>query len=143
MPRRELLTSLEREQLFALPRDDGALLRIATLSREDLAFIGQHRGDHNRSKIASPAPARLALRAAPRAAAPSPPRPRCSDPRLLSVVINSCEESVITSYNRNCLSHNMAQKLGCRSGLKVVITRLISSLEALSALLQATLVAAT
>ena len=48
MPRRELLTSLEREQLFALPRDDGALLRIATLSREDLAFIGQHRGDHNR-----------------------------------------------------------------------------------------------
>jgi TnpA family transposase len=48
MPRRELLTSLEREQLFALPRDDGALLRIAALSREDLAFIGQHRGDHNR-----------------------------------------------------------------------------------------------
>jgi TnpA family transposase len=48
MPRRELLTSLEREHLFALPRDDGAVLRIATLSREDLAFIGQHRGDHNR-----------------------------------------------------------------------------------------------
>ena len=26
----------------------GALLRVATLSKEDLAFIGQHRGDHNR-----------------------------------------------------------------------------------------------
>ena len=51
MPRR-LLTSLEREQLFALPRDDGALLRIATLSREHLAFIGQHRGDHNRLGVA-------------------------------------------------------------------------------------------
>jgi Domain of unknown function (DUF4158) len=48
MPRRELLTSSEREQLLALPRDDGALLRVATLSKEDLAFIGQHRGDHNR-----------------------------------------------------------------------------------------------
>ena len=51
MPRRELLTSSEREQLLALPRDDGALLRIATFSREDLAFIGQHRGDHNRLGI--------------------------------------------------------------------------------------------
>src|SRR5260370_32519511 len=48
MPRRELLTSSERDQLLALPRDDGALLRVATLAREDLAFIGQHRGDHNR-----------------------------------------------------------------------------------------------
>jgi len=48
MPRRELLTSSEREQLLALPRDDGALLRVATLSKEDLAFIGQHHGDHNR-----------------------------------------------------------------------------------------------
>jgi TnpA family transposase len=48
MPRRELLTSSERDQLLALPRDDGALLRVATLSREDLAFIGQHRGNHNR-----------------------------------------------------------------------------------------------
>jgi TnpA family transposase len=48
MARRELLTSSEREQLLALPRDDGALLRVATLSKEDLAFIGQHRGDHNR-----------------------------------------------------------------------------------------------
>ena len=48
MPRRELLTSSERDQLLALPRDDGALLRVATLSREELAFIGQHRGNHNR-----------------------------------------------------------------------------------------------
>jgi TnpA family transposase len=48
MPRRELLTSSERDQLLALPGDDTALVRIATLSRDDLAFIGQHRGDHNR-----------------------------------------------------------------------------------------------
>jgi TnpA family transposase len=48
MPRRELLTSSEREQLLGLPHDDGALLRVASLSRDDVAFIGQHRGDHNR-----------------------------------------------------------------------------------------------
>ena len=48
MPRLELLTSSERDQLLALPRDEGALLRVATLSREELAFIGQHRGNHNR-----------------------------------------------------------------------------------------------
>ena len=48
MPRRELLTSSERDQLLALPGDYTALVRIATLSRDDLAFIGQHRGDHNR-----------------------------------------------------------------------------------------------
>ena len=47
MPRRELLTSFEREHLLAFPHDDGALLRIGTLSSEDLAFIGQDRGDHN------------------------------------------------------------------------------------------------
>ena len=48
MPRRELLTSSERDQLLSLPHDDGALLRVATLTREDRAFIGQHRGNHNR-----------------------------------------------------------------------------------------------
>ena len=42
MPRRELLSSFEREHLLAFPRDDAALLRVATLSSEDLAFIGQH-----------------------------------------------------------------------------------------------------
>ena len=50
MARRELLTSSEREQLLALPRDDGALLRVATLSKEDLAFIGQHRPSESPSK---------------------------------------------------------------------------------------------
>ena len=48
MPRRELLTSSERDQLLSLPHDDGTLLRVATLTREDRAFIGQHRGNHNR-----------------------------------------------------------------------------------------------
>jgi hypothetical protein len=33
----------EREHLLALPRDEGALFKIATLSTEDLASIGQHR----------------------------------------------------------------------------------------------------
>ncbi len=52
MPRRELLTPTERAQLLAFPEDEGELIRLATLSRVDLAFIRQHRGDHNRLGIA-------------------------------------------------------------------------------------------
>jgi hypothetical protein len=33
----------EREHLLAFPRDDAALLKAATLSSEDLAFIGYYR----------------------------------------------------------------------------------------------------
>jgi TnpA family transposase len=52
MPRRELLTPTERVQLLAFPEDEGALIRLATLSRADRTFIRQHRGDHNRLGIA-------------------------------------------------------------------------------------------
>ena len=52
MPRRELLTPTERAQLLALPDDEGELIRLVTLSRVDLTFIRQHRGDHNRLGIA-------------------------------------------------------------------------------------------
>ena len=52
MPRRELLTPIERAQLFAFPEDEGELIRLATLSRADLTYIRQHRGDHNRLGLA-------------------------------------------------------------------------------------------
>jgi hypothetical protein len=52
MPRRELLTSTERLQLVAFPDDRAELIRLSTLSADDLAFARQHRGDHNRLGIA-------------------------------------------------------------------------------------------
>jgi hypothetical protein len=52
MPRRELLTPTERLQLLAFPEDEAALIRLATLSKDDMAFIRQHRGEHNRLGIA-------------------------------------------------------------------------------------------
>ena len=52
MPRRELLTSIERLQLLAFPEDEGELIRLVTLTKADLAFVRQHRGDHNRLGIA-------------------------------------------------------------------------------------------
>jgi TnpA family transposase len=52
MPRREVLTPVERAQLFAFPDDEGELIRLGTLSRTDLTFIRHHRGDHNRLGIA-------------------------------------------------------------------------------------------
>ena len=52
MPRRELLTCTERLQLLAFPEDEGELIRVATLTKADLAFVRQHRGDHNRLGIA-------------------------------------------------------------------------------------------
>lgn len=52
MPRREVLTPVERVQLFAFPDDEGELIRLGTLSRTDLTFIRHHRGDHNRLGIA-------------------------------------------------------------------------------------------
>jgi hypothetical protein len=47
MPRRELLTATQRGQLLALPDEAGDLIRLFTLSNEDLAFVRQHRGAHN------------------------------------------------------------------------------------------------
>jgi hypothetical protein len=52
MPRRELLTPTERLQLLAFPEDAGELIRVLTLSKADIAFVQQHRGDHNRFGIA-------------------------------------------------------------------------------------------
>lgn len=52
MPRRELLTSSERLGLLAFPEDEGELIRLYTLTKADLAFARQHRGDHNRLGIA-------------------------------------------------------------------------------------------
>jgi hypothetical protein len=45
MPRRELLTPTERLQLLAFPEDPGELIRVLTLSKVDIAFVRQHRGD--------------------------------------------------------------------------------------------------
>jgi len=52
LPRRELLTPDQRAQLFAFPEDESELIRLATLSTEDFAFVRQHRGGHNRLGIA-------------------------------------------------------------------------------------------
>ncbi|MGF6298253.1 MULTISPECIES: DUF4158 domain-containing protein [Paraburkholderia] len=52
MPRRELLTPVQRFQLFAFPEDKSELIRLATLLAEDFAFVRQHRGGHNRLGIA-------------------------------------------------------------------------------------------
>ena len=52
MPRRELLTSAERAQLLAFPDDQAELVRLATLASDDLAFVRQRRGEHNRLGIA-------------------------------------------------------------------------------------------
>jgi len=52
MPRREVLTPAQRFQLFAFPDDESELIRLATLSTEDFAFVRQHRGGHNRLGIA-------------------------------------------------------------------------------------------
>ena len=52
MPRRELLTSTQRAQLLAFPSDESELIRCYTLSKADLAFVRQHRGDQNRLGVA-------------------------------------------------------------------------------------------
>jgi len=48
MPRRELLTPAQREQLLAFPADAAELIRLYTLSDAEQAFIKAHRGGHNR-----------------------------------------------------------------------------------------------
>ena len=52
MPRRELLTSAQRIELVAPPSDEGELIRRYTLSKSDIAFVRQHRGDQNRLGVA-------------------------------------------------------------------------------------------
>ena len=46
MPRSELLTATERLQLLVFPEDMAELIRLLTLSKSDIAFVQQHRGDH-------------------------------------------------------------------------------------------------
>ena len=38
--------------MLAFPEDAGELIRVLTLSKADIAFVCQHRGDHNRFGIA-------------------------------------------------------------------------------------------
>ena len=38
--------------MLTLPEDEGELIRLYTLAKADLAFVRQHRGDHNRLGIA-------------------------------------------------------------------------------------------
>jgi hypothetical protein len=52
MPRREILTATERLQLLAFPEDVGELIRLLAFTKADLAFVRQHRGDHNRLGVA-------------------------------------------------------------------------------------------
>jgi len=52
MPRRELFTPEERAALLAFPAEEAELIRLATLSRADVAFVRQHRGEHNRLGVA-------------------------------------------------------------------------------------------
>lgn len=52
MPRREILTAAEGLELLAFPEDEGELIRLYTLTKPDLAFARQHRGNHNRLGIA-------------------------------------------------------------------------------------------
>jgi hypothetical protein len=48
MPRRELLTPAQRDELLAFPTDEADLLRHYTFHTHDLAVIRRRRGDHNR-----------------------------------------------------------------------------------------------
>jgi len=48
MPRRALLTAVERAGLLAFPAEEADWLRHYTLSEPDLSIIGQRRGDQNR-----------------------------------------------------------------------------------------------
>ena len=48
MPRRELFSPAQRLDLLALPDDEGELIRLFTLSIQDIAMIRQRRGDPNR-----------------------------------------------------------------------------------------------
>ena len=52
MPRRSVLTTAQRDTLLAFATDEGELIRLCTLSPEDLAFVRAHRPGHNRLGIA-------------------------------------------------------------------------------------------
>lgn len=48
MPRRQLLTAIERKTLMTIPTDEAELIRLTTFSDQDIAIINQHRGESNR-----------------------------------------------------------------------------------------------
>lgn len=52
MPRLSVLTAAQREELLAFPDDESELIRLYTLSRDDLTFVREHRGGHNQLGIA-------------------------------------------------------------------------------------------
>ena len=52
MPRRELLTPAQREQLLVFPADEAELIRLYSLSAADMAFLKVHRGIQNRLGVA-------------------------------------------------------------------------------------------
>lgn len=48
MPRRSILSTLERDSLLSVPESTEEMIRRYTLSDADLAIINQHRGVANR-----------------------------------------------------------------------------------------------
>jgi TnpA family transposase len=48
MPRRSILSNLERDALLTLPNSDDELIRQYTFDEADLALIRQRRGNANR-----------------------------------------------------------------------------------------------
>ncbi len=48
MPRRSILSAIERDSLLAMPESDEDLIRAYTFSEADLSMIRQHRGPENR-----------------------------------------------------------------------------------------------
>jgi hypothetical protein len=52
MPRREILSPAQREELLAIPVDRAGLIEHYVLSEQDLSLIRQRRGDQNRLGIA-------------------------------------------------------------------------------------------
>jgi TnpA family transposase len=52
MPRREILSPAQREELLVIPLDRAGLIEHYVLSEQDISLIRQRRGDHNRLGIA-------------------------------------------------------------------------------------------
>ena len=48
MPRRELLSPIQRAAILALPEDEGELIRRYPFTTRDMALVQQRRGDSNR-----------------------------------------------------------------------------------------------
>ena len=53
MPRREFFSPAQRLELVAIPKDEGELIRLFTLSTQDLAIIRERRGASNRLGFAT------------------------------------------------------------------------------------------